>query len=108
MSYESETKHGVVYFDPHKGFIQIRNRYFNLKDALRDHPNIILETGHFISSLGDSKNNIQLMKIKPTDLKDAINIEEVGLNNIPQAYQDENGSWWCKIERKCPTCGKEY
>jgi hypothetical protein len=105
MNY-GEEKHGVVYFNPREGFIEVRERYFNLKTALRDNPDKELKAGHFAEALGDSKNDVPLGGITPRVLKGLLNIEEVGLNNIPEAYQNDRGDWWCHVERTCPTCGR--
>ena len=104
----SEEKHGVVFFDPKRGFIQVRDRYFSLEKALNQNPDKELQTGHFIGCLGDAKNNIPLEKITPRDLAELINVEEVGLINIPQAVKHADGEWWCSVERVCPTCGRYY
>jgi len=103
-----EEKHGVVFYDPKRGFIQVRDRYFTLKAALCRNADKELQTGHFVNCLGDAKNNVHLGKITPRDLIGLINIEEVGLINIPQAVQHADGEWWCSVERVCPTCGKYY
>ncbi len=107
MSYNEE-KHGVVFFDPKRGFIQVRDKYFSLRKEMERNPNKELQTGHFVDCLGDAKNNIQLDKITPRDLIGLINIEEIGLINIPQAVQHADGEWWCSVERLCPTCGRYY
>lgn len=101
-----EEKHGAVFFDPNKGFIQIRERYFCLKRALKYDPDRILGTGHFTTNLGDAKNDTPEECVTPRNLKKLTNIEEVGLRNISQAYQDEDGEWWCHLNKFCPTCGQ--
>jgi len=101
-----EEKHGTVFLDPNRGFIQVREPYFVLKLALKRNPNRVLGTGHFADSLNDAKNNMPEACITPKDLEKLINIEEIGLRNISQAYQDEEGKWWCHTTRFCPTCGQ--
>ena len=96
-----EEKHGTVFLDVNKGFIQVRDRYFRLKQALRGFSDKSLTTGHFTTCLGDAKNNMLPNEpITPRNLEHLINIEEKGLKNIPQVCQDRNGEWWLKGEHE--------
>ena len=102
-----ETKHGVVFFDPKRGFIQVRDRYFCLKQELRSQPGRVLQAGHFTEFLSDAKNNIP-SRITPRDLRNLQNIEEVGLQNIELVYYDEEmRDWRWDTRERCPTCGQE-
>ena len=81
MGYD-EGKHGTIFFDKARGFIEVRERYFDIHTKPLES---IVKTGHFIEWLEDAKNNIDTgLKITIADLKEMVNVEEVGLKNIPE------------------------
>lgn len=100
--------HGLVFFDPDtRLFIQVREHYFN-SHSPRNYGNAILKTGHFTTYLDDAKNNTPEECLRFSDLSRLINVEEVGLNNIPNVYYEAGVvlGWRGKEKERCPRCGK--
>jgi hypothetical protein len=102
--------HGTVYFDEKKRqFIQVRETYFQPSQVDQDR---ILHTGHFCIFLGDAKNNIPSPEIRGRDIKNLINVEEVGLLELERrglvTYGYGTLNDWRGMEKShCPCCGKE-
>jgi hypothetical protein len=106
MSYDWETKHGTVFFDPNKRqFIQVREEYFDINKDYKGY----LKTGHFATFLNDAKNDMPMNQVTIHDVRNLINIEEVGLKNIKHVfYSPSDKGWVCEEKPRCPHCHRPY